>query len=126
MQVLAQTARDISELFSEPALTVACVLLIVTSVAWIVMSRMIVRRIKRAALRAKAAPLDVVRPPKDIWSYPPPQPGAPVNEDELVVVVDDIFVYDFSGVPRDGGDVHARHSGDTSVVRLEEPTNASR
>lgn len=127
---LAQTARDISELFSDPALTVACVLLIVASVAWIVVSRLIVRQIKRAALRARAAPLDVVRPPKDIWSYPPPEPVGSVSDGELVVVVDDIYVYDFSGGADggggadEGGGADATYVRDTSVIRLDEPQRA--
>jgi hypothetical protein len=70
---LAATAGDIGELFADPALTVACVLLIVVSVGWVVITRIIVRRMKKAARRGgRASAIDVVRPPKDIWSYPPP------------------------------------------------------
>jgi hypothetical protein len=70
---LAATARDIGELFADPALTVACVLLIVVSVGWVVVTRIHVRRLKKAARRggARVARIDVVRDPKDIWSYPP-------------------------------------------------------
>lgn len=46
--VLAQ-AVGLEEFTRDPILTVACVLLIVVSVAWIVMSRMIARNLKRAA-----------------------------------------------------------------------------
>ncbi len=119
---LAQSARDLTELFEEPALTVACVLLIVASVGWIVMSRLIVRQIRRAALRAQAAPLDVIRPPKDIWSYPPPPhvDRPPADDDELVVAVDHMYIYDFSEEPigTDGASEERAH--DTAVIRLEE------
>ena len=69
---LAATARDIGELFADPALTVACVLLIVVSVGYVVVTRLIVRRLKKAARRGRrGARIDIVRDPKDIWSYPP-------------------------------------------------------
>lgn len=69
---MAATARDIGELFADPALTVACVLLIVVSVGWVVVTRIHVRRLKKAARRGvRVARIDVVREPKDIWSYPP-------------------------------------------------------
>jgi hypothetical protein len=72
MTSLAQSAKSIDELLSDPALTVACVLLIVVSIGWVVISRMIVRRLKRAAKRGqKLARIDVVQNPRDIWSYPP-------------------------------------------------------
>lgn len=72
---LAQTADQIGELFKDPALTVACVLLIVVSVGWIVISRMIVRRMKKAVRRGqRIAQRGIVQPPRDIWSYPPEKP----------------------------------------------------
>lgn len=40
---------SLKEFLRDPTLTVACVLLIVVSVAWIVVSRIMVRRIKRRA-----------------------------------------------------------------------------
>lgn len=43
---LAQT-NSFGEFAREPILTVACVLLIVVSISWIVVSRMIVRQLKR-------------------------------------------------------------------------------
>ena len=68
----AATADQIGELFRDPALTVACVLLIVVSVGWVVITRVIVRRLKRAARRGqRVARIDVVQNPRDIWSYPP-------------------------------------------------------
>ena len=75
MQVLAASAQDLSELFRDPVLTVACVMLIVVSVGWIVITRLILRAMKKAALRGRPVPrIDVVRPPRDIWSYPPERP----------------------------------------------------
>ena len=46
---LRQTSLE--EFLRDPTLTVACVLLIVVSFAWIVVSRTMVRRIKRSARR---------------------------------------------------------------------------
>jgi hypothetical protein len=68
----AATPEQIGELFKDPALTVACVLLIVVSVGWVVITRMIVRRLKRAARRGRRiARIDAVESPRDIWSFPP-------------------------------------------------------
>lgn len=72
MQVFGASARALDELLRDPLLTVACVLLIVVSIGWIVITRLIVRYWRRAALRGRPVPrIDVVRPPRDIWSYPP-------------------------------------------------------
>ena len=69
--VLAQT-NSFGEFAREPILTVACVLLIVVSCAWIIVSRMIVRHLKRydaAAGQAKQRR----RPTrtKKVWDEPP-------------------------------------------------------
>lgn len=72
MTPLAASAERIGELFRDPALTVACVLLIVVSVGWVVISRMIVHRLRKAAQKGqRIARIDVVKNPSDIWSYPP-------------------------------------------------------
>ena len=63
--------RPLLEFFRDPTLTVACVLLIVVSIGWIVVTRLIVRHMKRAATRTRKLPVDTVRPPRDIWSTPP-------------------------------------------------------
>jgi hypothetical protein len=69
---LAATADQIGELFRDPALTVACVLLIVVSLGWIVVSRLIVRRLKKAVRRGQhIATRELVQAPRDIWSLPP-------------------------------------------------------
>ena len=123
---LAQSARDLTELFEEPALTVACVLLIVASVGWIVVSRLIVRQITRAAMRTRAVPRDLVRPPKDIWSLPPPphHDMPAINDDELVVAVDHMYVYDFSGDGGGAGTDGGEAAEATSVIRVDEPERA--
>jgi hypothetical protein len=46
--------RPLEEFVRDPALTVACVLLIVVSVAWIVVSRLIYSNLSRAAWKAQA------------------------------------------------------------------------
>lgn len=72
MKPLAATADQIGELFKDPALTVACVLLIVVSVGWVVISRLIVRRMRKAVLRGqRIANRSVVQAPRDIWALPP-------------------------------------------------------
>jgi hypothetical protein len=45
--VLFAQTNSFGEFTREPILTVACVLLIVVSVAWIIVSRMIVHQLKR-------------------------------------------------------------------------------
>lgn len=81
MGAYAAGAREIGELFEEPALFVACVLLIVVSVGWLVITRLIVRELKRAAARGRRVPaIDAVRSPADIWAYPPePRPTEIAN-----------------------------------------------
>lgn len=72
----------LDEFLAEPALTIACVMLIVVSVGWVVISRLIVRNLRRQALRrrplprrvkepARTAELEAVRPARDIWTMPP-------------------------------------------------------
>ena len=64
--------RPLLEFFRDPSLTVACVLLIVVSVGWIIVTRWIVHQMKRAARRGmRSAATDTIRPAKDIWSLPP-------------------------------------------------------
>ena len=60
------------EFIEEPLLSVAAVLLIVVSIAWIVMARLITREMKKAAYRAMDAKgKRKARPARDIWSAPP-------------------------------------------------------
>ena len=63
----------IAEFLRDPVLTVACVLLIVVSVGWVVVTRLIVRSYRKALMRrTEPSPqVDAIRPPRDIWSIPP-------------------------------------------------------
>jgi hypothetical protein len=63
-------AQRIDEFLREPALTVACVFLIVVSIAWIVIVRAIAHNLRRAALR-RGPRTRPYSPPRDIWSEPP-------------------------------------------------------
>jgi hypothetical protein len=60
------------EFVEDPLLSVAAVLLIVVSVAWIVMSRLITREMKKAAYRALGnKQRRRAKPARDIWNSPP-------------------------------------------------------
>lgn len=71
---LAQRARPFGEFARDPVLTVACVLLVVVSIGWVVVTRLISRNLRKALLRREEAErrrVGDVRPPRDIWSAPP-------------------------------------------------------
>ncbi|MGH2699770.1 MAG: hypothetical protein ACRDJL_11330 [Actinomycetota bacterium] len=60
------------EFTREPILTVACVLLIVVSLAWIIVSRMIVRQLKRYDKAISQRPRGQATPrTKRVWDKPP-------------------------------------------------------
>jgi len=60
------------EFIQEPVLSVAAILLIVVSVAWIVMARLITREMKKAAYRTMdSKSRRDAKPARDIWSSPP-------------------------------------------------------
>ena len=66
---------SLAELTEDPVLSVAALLLIVVSIAWIVVSRLITKEMRKQALRQIRARAGK-KPPKpprdrDIWSYPP-------------------------------------------------------
>lgn len=68
----ARHSGGLLEFMRDPALTVACVLLVVVSLGWVIVTRLIVHRMKRAARRGvKSAATDTIRPARDIWSIPP-------------------------------------------------------
>ena len=72
--ILLAKARHFGEFARDPLLTVACVLLAVVSIGWVVLSRLIARNLRKAILRREMAarrPVGDVRPPRDIWSEPP-------------------------------------------------------
>ena len=69
---LAQRSDPLEEFLSDPILTVACVMLIVVSIGWVLISRLIVRNLRKAALRGRRSRrVDAVRSERDIWSIPP-------------------------------------------------------
>jgi hypothetical protein len=69
---LAQRLRPLEEFLSEPSLTVACVLLIGVSIAWVVIARLISRKLRKAERAAGTANPGTYQSPKDIWVEPPP------------------------------------------------------
>ena len=61
-----------AEFIEDPLLSVAAILLIVVSVAWIVMSRLITHEMKKAAYRAlNQKSQRKAKPARDIWGSPP-------------------------------------------------------
>lgn len=72
LEATRHVERPLEEFMRDPTLTVACVLLMVVSVGWVIVTRLIIHKMKRAAQRGvRSAATDVVRPPRDIWSIPP-------------------------------------------------------
>lgn len=63
-------AQPLEEFAQDPLLTVASVLLIVVSLGWIVVSRLISRNLRKTA-RMKNERKGAVRPARDIWADPP-------------------------------------------------------
>ena len=70
--LLAKPAKldPLEEFLSDPVLTVACILLIVVSIGWLVITRLIVRNRRRAALRGLIK-VKSRRPERDMWQVPP-------------------------------------------------------
>ncbi len=66
---LITAQRPLEEFMTDPALTIACVLLVVVSIGWIVVWRLILHDAKKAAMRGKR--LRGIKPPRDVWTYPP-------------------------------------------------------
>lgn len=67
-----ESKAPLLEFMRDPVLTVACVLLVVVSLGWVVVTRLIIHRMKRAAKRGDRSPAtDAIRPAKDIWTLPP-------------------------------------------------------
>lgn len=64
---------NVEEFLNDPILTVACVLLIVVSIGWIIVSRLVSRNMRRARLRRlDPAKPGEYEPPRDVWADPPP------------------------------------------------------
>ena len=62
--------QPLEEFVQDPLLTVASVLLIVVSLGWILVSRLVSRNLRKSAAPAQQKK-GAVRPPRDIWSGPP-------------------------------------------------------
>lgn len=70
--LLAARHDRLNEFMSDPSLTVACVLLVVVSFGWMIISRLIARNLRKAALRGvRNARVEAMRPSRDIWTMPP-------------------------------------------------------
>lgn len=66
-------AQPLEEFAQDPLLTVASVLLIVVSLGWIIVSRLVSRNLRKTAAMARdqRKKKGAVRPAKDIWAGPP-------------------------------------------------------
>lgn len=71
MMMTPPSAAGFQSLVRDPLLTVACVLLLIVCIAWIVGTRLITHNLKRAAQRAQRRRRGPPPPPRDIWSAPP-------------------------------------------------------
>ena len=69
MTDLVAAEEPLREFLTDPVLTIACVLLVVVSVGWIVVWRLVKRDMRRAALRSRRLEARNVR---DVWAEPPP------------------------------------------------------
>ena len=70
--LLSQADEGFAELARDPVLSVAAVLLMVVSLAWVIVARLItvnMRRIATRRLRAQGRRQPV--PPKKVWTEPP-------------------------------------------------------
>ena len=66
-------AQPLEEFAQDPLLTVASVLLIVVSLGWIIVSRLVSRNLRKTAAMARERKKrkGPVKPAKDIWAGPP-------------------------------------------------------
>jgi hypothetical protein len=70
--LLAAPGDRLNEFMSDPSLTIACVLLVVVSFGWMIISRLIVRNLRKAASRGvRNRRVESMRPSRDIWTMPP-------------------------------------------------------
>lgn len=63
--------QPLEEFAQDPLLTVASVLLIVVSLGWIIVSRLVSRNLRKTAALARGTKKGAVKPAKDIWAGPP-------------------------------------------------------
>jgi hypothetical protein len=64
-------AQPLEEFAQDPLLTVASVLLIVVSIGWIIVSRLVSRNLRKSAALARGGKKGTVKASKDIWAGPP-------------------------------------------------------
>jgi hypothetical protein len=69
--LVARDGPSLREFFSDPSLTVACVLLIVVSVGWVVVTRLILHDLNSAAYQRRGTKPREPKPVRDIWRSPP-------------------------------------------------------
>lgn len=63
--------QPLEEFAQDPLLTVASVLLIVVSIGWVVVSRLVSRNLRKTAARARAEKKGAPRKARDVWADPP-------------------------------------------------------
>ena len=69
--MLFALARNSDRVLNEGLVTAASISLIVASVLWVVVSRLVLRNLRKGAHVATAS---IKAPSKDIWRDPPPAP----------------------------------------------------
>jgi hypothetical protein len=69
LMIVPIAAEPLDEFASDPVLSVACVLLIVVSIAWIIVARSISRNLRR---NDRLSQQSGQRAPRDVWKTPPP------------------------------------------------------
>ena len=80
-----ELAAKADQLFGQDVVTVASIAVIAASAMWIVLSRLVVRNLRKAAaIRShKPLPVEPVKPVRDIWRDPP-VPAGSVDEPTAV------------------------------------------
>ena len=68
--MLFALARNSDRVLNENLVTAASIALIVASIMWVVLSRLILRNLRKGA----QAPVASVKATTDIWKEPPPPP----------------------------------------------------
>lgn len=64
--------RDPHDVLRDPLLAIAAAILVVVAGAWLLLNHLRVRELKRLAARGGHRPdADLIRPPRDIWRFPP-------------------------------------------------------
>lgn len=67
----ALQVQPLEEFAQDPLLTVASVLLIVVSIGWIIVSRLVSRNLRKSVALQRTRKKGTVKPAKDIWAGPP-------------------------------------------------------